>query len=135
MRLLTASLLLVWLCAEVHGLVHVAACRGAGVRTRPLPAIARGGPLRLSELEPLQELPSKKLLEAIAASGSTATAADVAAAAGQPIDVTQRVLEFDLRPQNQRRNDRFFGMPKGRMWPGVAGAAQRASSAQVDPAP
>ena len=42
------------------------------------------------QIEPIQELPSKQLLKAIARCGSSATAADVAAAAGLEISEARR---------------------------------------------
>ena len=65
----------------------------------PLPAIQQRSarialPPRLALLpeEPLPELPSRVLLEAIAKCGSSGTAADVAAAAGLEISETRRQL-------------------------------------------
>ena len=68
--------------------------------TPPLPAassrvccaVAPRAARVMAAAEPLQELPTPALLKAIARCGSAATAADVAAEAGQDIDETRRQL-------------------------------------------
>ena len=54
------------------------------------------------QIEPIQELPSKQLLKAIARCGSSATAADVAAAAGLEISEARRQVKKNMRRQSKQ---------------------------------
>ena len=62
------------------------------ITARP-PIVRHAAPLLAAgDIEPLQELPTPALLKAIAKCGSSATAADVAAAAGLEISEARRQL-------------------------------------------
>ena len=67
--------------------------RPATVRLSPNAAASRAAPIKLAALgSELPELPTPKLLKAVGDCGSTATAADVAAASGLSVEETRRQL-------------------------------------------